>query len=146
MAATGGTVFLFRDGETEPFRAIETEHSGMIFQIAADGQSTLVIGIMEEDGDESLEIWDYDQGLHFTNLKEDYLGREIKIGEDGTLYYRRNAPAYGVDEIRALRLAAPEPDEAAVRLLDDSLRMEIKDPAYDSDMGNWKDLMEEING
>ena len=154
VAATGGTVFLFRDGETEPFRAIETEHSGMIFQITADGQSMLVIGIMEEDGDEFLEIWDYDQGLHFTNLKEDYLGREIKIGEDGTLYYRRNAPAYGVDEIRALRLAAPEPDEAAVRLLesltsgglDDSLRMEIKDPAYDSDMGNWKDLMEEING
>ena len=154
VAVTGGTVFLFREGETVPSKAIETEHSGMIFQIAADGKSMLVIGIMEENGDEFLEIWDYEQGLHFTNLEEDYLGREITIGEDGTLYYRRNAPAYGVDEIRMLRLDAPEPDEAVVRMLesltscelDDSLQMESKDPAYGGDLGNWRDLLEEING
>ena len=154
VAVTGGTVFLFKDGETVPFKAIETEHSGLIFQIAADGKSTLVIGVMEESGEEFLEIWDYEQGLHFTNLKEDYLGKEIMIGEDGTLIYRRNAPAYGVDEIRALRLDAPDPDETVVHMLesltscelDDSLQMEMKDPVYAGEPGNWGDLLEDTNG
>lgn len=149
VSATGGTVFIFRDGEDEPYKVIEADFKGAINQIALDGDRLLAIDIMNDLGDSVMEIWDYEQNVHISNIDEEYCSYGLQFEDDGKLIYRRYAPYFGWDTVKGWVMHAPAPDEAAVQMLesissydlDENLIPKIKDPVYTGTLGNWEQLL-----
>ena len=145
VAATGGSVFVFRDGESEPYKTIETEHGGAINQIAIDGKGLLAVDLTQDNGDIYLEIWDYEQGMHITNIQPPFLVLDLCFADDGCLMYRHYAPAYNTELVKKWAVDAPAPDETVVEMLesltscelDENLVPVIKDPAFAQDLGSW---------
>ena len=145
VAATGGSVFVFRDGESEPYKTIETEHGGAINQIAIDGKGLLAVDLTQDNGDIYLEIWDYEQGMHITNIQPPFLVLDLCFANDGCLMYRHSAPAYNTELVNKWAVDAPAPDETVVEMLesltscelDENLVPVIKDPAFAQDLGSW---------
>ena len=149
VAVTGDTVFLFHDGDKEPFKSVEMQNAGAIGPVAADGNRILAVDMTSDQAEGVTEIWDYEQELHYTNI-HDYVADFMRFAEDGTLLYRRYAPYYGIDDVRKWVLDAPEPDEAAVSMLealtsctlDEELQTGIKDPVFTKDLGNWGTILD----
>ena len=149
VAATGDTVFLFRDGEKVPFKSVELQNAGAIGPVAADGKRILAVEMTTDRAGGVMEIWDYEQGLHYTNIY-DHVSDFMRFAEDGTLLYRRYAPYYGIDDVRKWAMEAPDPDEAAVSMLealssytlDEELQTGIRDPVFGGDPGNWGTILD----
>ena len=91
------------------------------------------------------EIWDYEQGMHITNIQPPFLVLDLCFADDGCLMYRHYAPAYNTELVKKWAVDAPAPDETVVEMLesltscelDENLVPVIKDPAFAQDLGSW---------
>ena len=165
-AMTGATVYVYRDGGTEPYRTINPNHGSYIDSIAVNQHGQLAVEIWHDRQDGKLynyiEFWDVESNTQVADLdryeSNSYSSDGLAFDTSGTrLSYTLTTTPFEYckhdrksDILRKTWvLAAPDPDKTAVAMLQglnsyelqDDLTLVVKPAQFSGEMGNWSSLL-----
>ena len=166
VAMTGATVYVYRDGDTEPYRTINPNHGSYIDSIAVNQHGQLAVEIWHDKQDGKLynyiEFWDVESNTQIADLDKyesnSYSSDGLSFDASGTrLSYTLTTTPFEYckhdrkNDIRhkTWALAAPDPDKTAVTMmqslnsygLQEDLTLAVKDASFSGEMGNWASLL-----
>ena len=165
-ALTGATIFVYRDGDAQPYRTINPNHGSYIQSLVVNQHGQLAVEMWHDRHDDKLynyiELWDVDANTQVANLDKYESGRyrsgDLSFDAAGTRlsYTLTTTPDdyCGHDREADIQrktwvLDAPNPDKAAVAMLQDlnsyelqdDLTLAVKDARFNGEMGNWTSLL-----
>lgn len=139
----GSHVQFYKVDEDTPYRTIypeKTSSNQPLFGIDVfeDGE-LLMFSLLESD---FIEMWDVEKNQCIAAFNSQY--DAIGSPEEGAVRIHSNFSSTG----NCLRMNAPDPDGAAVEMLNnlccytlnDDLSLSVKDTVFDGEMGNWQSI------